>query len=208
MRLPLFLLGEVLYPGEPLPLHIFEERYREMTSYCISRKQPFGLLCMNESRMATVGCSARIHRVIHKYDDGRMDIMVVGERRFRCMELHKDNLYLTGDIGWIEDSDQSVERLPLERLIAQHMRLLELAGREIHPGLYESAVCVSWIIGRNAGLTLDQRQELLEMNAEKIRIEFLIAHLEQFIPRIERTQALREKITTNGQFKDFPLRDD
>ena len=208
MRLPLFLLGEVLYPYEPRPLHIFEERYREMISYCISQKKPFGVLCANEVRMATVGCSARIHRIIHQYDDGRMDILVVGDRRFRCTALHKDNLYLTGDVNWLRDAEQSASRRALQRLIAQHMRLLELAGRDITPSMYESSTCISWIIGRNAGLTLEQRQELLEMNAEKIRIEFLITHLKDFIPLVERTKALREKISKNGHFKDFPIDED
>lgn len=204
MKLPLFPLGVVLYPGEPLPLHIFEERYRQMTAVCLQQDTPFGILCMNDGRMAKVGCSARIRRVLQRYEDGRLDIMVEGESRFQWVTLHNDCDYLTGEVNWLSDPDRPTRKGALERVIAQHMRLMEIAGRAVRPGLYESSYGVSWVIGRNAGLTLTQKQELLEIGSEKARIEFLIEHLESFIPRVERTSSLRQKIMSNGHFKDFP----
>ena len=204
MKLPLFPLSEVLYPGELLPLHIFEERYRQMTAYCLQQDTPFGILCMNDGRMAKTGCSARIRRVVQRYDDGRLDILVEGEARFQWVSLHKDCAYLTGEINWFSESNQLARKGAIERVIAQHMRLMEIAGRAVRPDLYESSYGVSWVIGRNAGLTLTQKQELLEITSEKARIEFLIEHLEVFIPRVEQTSSLRQKIMSNGHFKDFP----
>ena len=204
MRLPLFPLGVVVYPGEPLPLHIFEERYRQMTAHCLQQNTPFGILCMNDGRMAKVGCSARIKRILQRYEDGRLDIMVEGKMRFQWVTLYNDHPYLTGEVNWLSEPNRPTRKGAVERVIAQHMRLMEIAGRTVRPGLYESSYGVSWIIGRNAGLTLAQKQELLEIMPEKDRVEFLIAHLEAFIPRVERTSSLRKKIMSNGHFKDFP----
>jgi len=79
--LPLFPLELVLLPEEPLPLHIFEERYREMIGECLRAKtsgfgrQDFGVVLAKGQAISNVGCSAQIVTVTRKYDDGRMDIL-------------------------------------------------------------------------------------------------------------------------------------
>lgn len=105
MELPLFPLGTVLFPGMMLPLHIFEPRYREMINRCLDERLPFGVVLIREGKEVgepalphTIGTAARITRVDRK-PDGRMDIMVVGTRRFRIQELNYDNAYLTGAVS-------------------------------------------------------------------------------------------------------------
>ena len=191
----------MLYPSELMPLHIYELRYRTMTKRCLDEDQPFGVLCTDDGKMADVGCTARIARVLQRYNDGRLDILIAGEQRFEVLALYDNRAYLTGDICYLEDAREVPQRNVVERVIAQHMRLLEIAGRKIRPSVYREAETVSFLIARSAGLTLQQKQELLEFPNEQARIEFLIKHFEGFIPRIEETQTLRTKIQSNGHLE-------
>ena len=201
MRLPLFPLGVVLYPSELMPLHIYESRYRTMTARCLDEDAPFGVLCTEDGKMAEVGCTARISRVLQRYTDGRLDILVSGGQRFEVLALYDNRAYLTGDVHYLEDGSRIPKPADVERVIAQHIRLLEIAGRKIRPSLYRKSDVISYIIARSAGLTLNQKQQVLEIPDEQARVEFLIRHLEVFIPRVEQTQALRQKIQSNGHLE-------
>ena len=203
-RLPLFPLGLVLYPEERLPLHIFEPRYKEMTEGCLASDSPFGVVFFDEGKMAQVGCTARITHVLERYEDGRMDLLVGGETRFEVITVYDDEAYLTADVRTIEESEEPPQQDILERVITQHMRLLELAGRTVRPSLYENQSLLSYVIAPNAGLTPQQKQEILEIRTENQRIDYLIGHFESLIPKVERMDELRRRIQSNGHFKDFP----
>lgn len=203
-RLPLFPLGLVLYPSEQVPLHIFEARYRKMMRYCLENDAVFGIIFFDEGKMAEVGCTARITRILERYEDGRMDMLVTGEQRFRVLNMYDDEPYLTADAEALDESDEPVQKDVQQRLITQHMRLLELAGRTVRPNLYDYELNLSYIIAPNAGLTPQQKQEVLELQKENQRMEFLINHLESLIPQVERIEEIRRKIQSNGHFKDFP----
>src|SRR5262249_5671423 len=88
--IPLFPLELFLFPGIPLPLHIFEPRYKEMVGECLDKKAPFGIVRARDDQMAQVGCSAKIVDVLKRYDDGRLDIMTEGVRRFELEVVHED----------------------------------------------------------------------------------------------------------------------
>lgn len=110
LKLPLFPLNTVLFPGMTLPLHIFEQRYREMVNLCLHTRQPFGVALIQSG--SEVGAPAKPHPIgtygsisrVERLSDGRMNIEVVGHERFRVLELHHDQAYLTG----------TVERFPLQ----------------------------------------------------------------------------------------------
>ena len=87
--LPIFPLGLVLFPGAPLPLHIFEPRYKEMIGECLEQKKPFGIVRVTEEGVAGIGCTAEIVSVTKKYDDGRMDILARGVDRFEVVEVNR-----------------------------------------------------------------------------------------------------------------------
>ncbi len=203
--LPLFPLGLVLYPDEQLPLHIFEERYKDLTAYCLEHDVPFGIVRFDSGRLAEVGTTARIERVANRYDDGRLDIIVRGEERFRLDTVHERKSYMTADVDLFDDEVPVEAEADLrERVITQHMKLLELAGRTVRPDLYVDVDRLSFVLAQNAGLSGDQKQELLEIDREAERIEYLIEHFESLIPRIEQKEDFRRKIRSNGHFKDFP----
>ncbi len=202
--LPIFPLGVVLYPQERLPLHIFEPKYRDMVHVCLEEDRPFGIVLFDEGAMADVGCTAQILSVVARYEDGRMDILVEGRRRFRVLEVHPERPYQTADVEILSETPEPAEREITERAITQHMKLLELAGRTVRPSLYQDVREVSFVMAHNAGLTLRQKQKVLELATENERIAYLVDHFEELIPRVEQMEDLKRKIQSNGHFKDFP----
>jgi len=203
--LPLFPLSLVLYPGEQLSLHIFEERYKALSAYCLEHDVPFGILRAGDDEWADVGTTARIDRVVKRYEDGRSDIAVRGEERFRVDTVREDQApYYTADVTLIEDEGTDVNLDLKERVITQHMKLLELAGRTVRPDLYKNVDRLSFVLAQNASLDDEQKQELLTYRTENERIRYLIHHFESIIPRIEQQEGVQRRIRSNGHFKDFP----
>jgi len=202
--LPLFPLSLVLYPGEQLSLHIFEERYKDLTGYCLEHEVPFGIVRAEDQEWADVGTTARIEQVVRRYEDGRMDIVVRGEERFRIQDVHDRLSYYTADVALLEDEDAAVDLELKERVITQHMKLLELAGRTVRPDLYENVDRLSFVLAQNSALDGERKQELLEYTTENERIRYLIHHFESIIPRIEQQEGVKRRIRSNGHFKDFP----
>lgn len=203
-RLPLFPLGIVLLPGEPVPLHIFEPRYKEMVRVCIDGDRPFGIVYASEERVADVGCSARIERVAAHYDDGRLDVVAVGEQRFRVDEIHRDLVYLSAHVEPVDDDPSDDDPGARESAIARHLKLLEMAGEELQPGRYDQSLPVSYVIGRNAGLDLADKQRLLEMAREGDRIRFLAEHLGTLLVRLEKAREFRDRARGDGHATGFP----
>lgn len=201
--LPLFPLKVVLCPREQLPLHIFEDRYKAMIRYCLETEEPFGVVLeRDDDGLAEVGCTARVDRVLNRYDDGRLDILAVGGRRFRVDDVRRERMYLTATVQPIVEPYETVEAEMRERAITQHMKLLELAGETIRPSIYQGASHISFILAHNAGLTLEQKQQLLEMDSENRRIEYLVSHLKDLIPRISRYRDIQGIVRSDGHFGD------
>lgn len=202
--LPLFPLGAVLYPQERLPLHIFEPKYVEMVQHCLDHEESFGIVLEEEGRLADVGCVARIVRVDNRYPDGRFDLLIEGERRVRILNVYRDRAYPTAEAEFLYEPSEPLRGDLKERAITQHMKLLELAGRTVRPSLYQGVREVSFVLAHNAGLSLQQQQEVLELPSENDRIAYLVQHFEALIPRVEQIEDVRRKIQSNGHFKDFP----
>ena len=205
-RLPLFPLGVVLFPDEPIPLHIFEPRYREMVKVCIADELAFGIAYVSEEALAEVGCTARIRRVLRRYDDGRLDIVAVGEERFRVVSVHRDRPYLTAEVAPVADRTDAdpLDPAERERVITQHMKLLEMAGETIRPSLYEGAPSVAFAVAQNAGLRLEKKQMLLEMTSEAKRVAFLVEHFQDLLARVGEAQSLKDRVQGDGQADGFP----
>ncbi len=143
--LPLFPLNVVLFPGMPLPLHIFEERYRLMINECIDSRQPFGVVLIKSGQEAggtaephMVGCTAEIVSV-QRLEDGRLYINTVGRDRFKIHELHHDKQYLHGtvEILSMEDSDTMKmikKTYSLRRLVRSYLDTISsIADTDIDP---------------------------------------------------------------------------
>ena len=188
--LPIFPLDLVLLPGVPLPLHIFEPRYKEMIAECLEQKKPFGVVRASSDGVAEIGCTAEIVSVTKKYDDGRMDILTRGVERFEVIELNQDRSFLQATISVVEDERQK----PAADIVSQAVRLYgeiaKLAGTE-SSGPDEQADNLSFLLAGSLPLDLDFKQSLLSTLSEAKRLEAVVAYLEAILPGVRRAAKAR-----------------
>src|SRR5271166_4997438 len=111
--LPLFPLQVVLLPGAELPLHIFEDRYKEMIGEVIRDRLEFGVILANEKGIVNTGCTAFIDKVLREYPDGRLDILARGRRRFEIMRLNDERAFLRGSVEFFDDFSDDAEESPV-----------------------------------------------------------------------------------------------
>jgi Lon protease-like protein len=171
----LFPLHTVLFPGMPLPLHIFEERYKQMINLCLEEEVPFGVVLIRNGSEAlgplaephSIGCTARIVGV-QKLPEGRMNITTLGENRFRILSLDYESAYLTGEVEYYPISvDQSDQLIPIARRltpkIKQYMQLLnEIDEIELQPGnLPDDPLELAYLGAILLQMPPEKKQELL-----------------------------------------------
>jgi uncharacterized protein len=191
--LPIFPLDLVLLPGAPLPLHIFEPRYKEMISECLEQKKPFGIVRASEDGVAGIGCTAEIVSVTKKYDDGRMDILTRGVERFEVLEVNEERTFLRAEISLVEDDDDEptlAARPLIEQAVRLHAEIVKLAGAELsEPD--DTATNLSFLLAGSLPLDLDFKQNLLATLSETKRLEAVVGYLEAVIPGLRRAAKAR-----------------
>ena len=201
-RIPLFPLDIVLFPGQAMPLHIFEPRYREMTRLCLETQSPFGLIFMRDSDIARTGCSALIVKVLKQYEDGRSDILVAGQTAFRLIRTHDRKAYLEGDVEYLEEDLSDVDPAVssrLDELGNQCHRLLY--GEDAPPFETEGGISLAYHLASELPVNTAIRQELLEIRSEAKRQTRLSAHLLEWYPQLQRRERVRSKAGGNGHGK-------
>jgi len=196
--LPLFPLDLVLFPGTPLPLHIFEPRYKEMIGECLANHAPFGVVRALEQGIAEIGCTAEIVAVTKKYSDGRLDLVVEGRSRFEVLELNQERSFLRAEIMPIPDEPGVPAQADTERAIKLLREILTLAGaaQELPDPNQEA---LSYHLAGALPLDLDFKQSLLAMRSESQRMQSLASHLENILPALRRAARAREKAGGNGR---------
>jgi len=195
--LPLFPLDVVLFPGTPLPLHIFEPRYKEMIGECLNQKQLFGVIRAQESSLADVGCTAEILAVTKTYEDGRMDIVAQGRQRFELLEVNQERPFLRGEILYVEDEPEKPTAEERARAIELHRQILALASAQQDiPEVEDSPL--SYQLAGSLPLDLDFKQNLLGLRSEARRIQIVIEYFECILPNLRRAVQIRHKAGGNG----------
>jgi len=192
--LPIFPLELVLLPGVPLPLHIFEPRYKEMIAECLEQKKLFGVVRASSDGVADIGCTAEIMSVIKKYDDGRMDILTRGVERFEVIEVNEDRAFLQAEISVVQDEDEDGASKPASEMVTQavrlHAEIAKLAGAE-PSGPDERASNLSFLLAGSLPLDLDFKQSLLSTLSEAKRLEAVVGYLEAILPGLRRASKAR-----------------
>jgi ATP-dependent Lon protease len=178
-ELPLFPLPEVvLFPTRPLPLHVFEFRYRIMMNTILESDRRFGVLMVNpiNGAIANVGCCAEI---IHyqRLEDGRMEILTLGQQRFRVLEYVREKPYRVGLVEWMEENPPALDLRPLavevEQLLRDVVRLSsKLTDRDIElpEDLPDLPRELSYWIASNLYGVADEQQALLELQDTQARL--------------------------------------
>ena len=195
--LPLFPLELVLLPGAPLPLHIFEPRYKEMIGECLEQKKVFGVIRAQEQNLADVGCTAEIVAVTKTYDDGRMDIVTQGRERFEVLELNQERAFLRGDVLHVKDEPEKASPEEITRALDLHRQILTLANAEQDlPDADDTPL--SYHLAGSLPLDLDFKQKMLGLRSEPERIQAVIGYFEHILPSLRRAVLIRQKAGGNG----------
>jgi len=201
-RIPLFPLEVVLFPGQAMPLHIFEPRYREMTRHCVNTLSPFGLILVQGAGMSQTGCSAMIVKVLKEYEDGRSDILTAGQNAFRLLQIYEEKSYLEADVEYLEDdftkADSSVSTR-LEELCNQCHNLLY--GEDAPRFETDGGISLAYHVASELPIDLKLRQDLLEIRSENDRQARLVAHLAGWYPQLQERERVRGKAAGNGHGK-------
>jgi Lon protease-like protein len=196
--LPLFPLDLVLLPGTPLPLHIFEPRYREMISECLDQSQQFGVLRGKEQELAEIGCTAEILTVTKKYPDGRMDIVTEGRARFEVIQLNQERSFLRAEVLYLHDDSGAASQSEIAQAMKLHGEIMTLAGAEPEKSSEVAEGQLSFHLAGSLPLDLDFKQTLLGMTSEAERLRALISFFETILPAMRRTMHVRRKAGGNG----------
>jgi Lon protease-like protein len=195
--LPLFPLDVVLLPGTPLPLHIFEPRYKEMIGECLTNEAPFGVIRALEGGIAEVGCTAEIMTVTKKYSDGRLDLIAEGRKRFEVLELNEERSFLQAEVLLIPDEPADVQPAERDRAIQLHLEILSMAGA-VQDLSTADQTQLSFYLAGSLPLDLDFKQKLLAIRSEGQRIREVAGYLEGILPRLQHAARAKEKAGGNG----------
>jgi Lon protease-like protein len=200
MRIPLFPLDMVLFPGAALPLHIFEERYKEMVAECLAERKPFGVVRSDGEQMAIIGCTATIVRVVKRYDDGKMDILCEGVQRFEIEGLDESRRFLQADVEFFEDEGAGSTRPDREDCAALHFATLHLAGIEGPAMHVDLNAPVAFQLADALPSDLGFKQQLLASRSDADRTTKLREFYNEMLPRL----SAKDDISQAGQ-SGFPI---
>jgi Lon protease-like protein len=199
--LPLFPLQVVLFPGSELPLHIFEDRYREMIAEVLRDKLEFGVVLASEKGIVNTGCTATVDKVLKEYADGRMDILTRGRRRFEILMLNEERTFLRGAVDFFDDdkTDPAAEDMR-SRAMESFQALLALSKDDAPamgsaPGADDPQL--SFRLAQ-AVPDLGFRQALLAMRSEADRMRQLVDFLPNYVSKQKQIRHIKDLAPRNG----------
>jgi ATP-dependent Lon protease len=197
-ELGLFPLGLVLLPTERLPLHIFEERYKELVEECLEQGLEFGLVYADTDGMRDVGTRARIAEVLTRFEDGRLNILVEGGERFHVDELTDGRAFHTAQVSPVDDTDDVADTAAIDDAMRIFGVLREVTGSDVDPPDPASPQ-LSFALAGKVELTPGEKLMLLRELSERRRIELVQELLEHAVLAARRMRKAAERATTNGR---------
>ena len=204
--IPIFPLGIVVYPGEQLNLHIFEPRYKQLVTECISENKPFGIPAVIDKKVNEYGTLVEISRVEKVYGTGELDIRTKGLKVFRILEIIREvpeKLYAGAIVNYPDNQERSNAKLQKQVLSAV---------RELHQILqvsksfpHDDDVLRAYDLAHHAGLSLKEEYEMLHLFQEMQRLEYLKRHLLKVIPVMTEMERLKDRVKLNGHFRNLSV---
>ncbi len=200
--LPLFPLQTVVYPGEQLPLHIFEKRYQQLIQDCEEEGITFGIPAYINKTL-DYGTEVKLQKISKKYPSGESDVICVGKRIFRVKNFYEQmpgKLYAGGEVEFLEDNESSAQELQEELL--KNIAILYIELTIENPPVFDIPF-ISYQVAHKIGLALHQEYHLLTLRSELERLNYLIGHLKITIPVVREMNRAKEVIQMNGHFRNF-----
>ncbi|MDT0540315.1 LON peptidase substrate-binding domain-containing protein [Croceitalea sp. P059] len=202
MKLPMFPLQSVFFPGETVPLHIFEERYQELIKDCRSEAITFGIPVYIDKKIE-FGTEVQLVEVVNTYEGGEMDVVCVARQVFKVVSFENemgDKLYAGGEVEFLEannDADENLRSDVLEK-IEELYQLMAVELPTVPADKFNS-----YAFAHKMGLSFDQEYELLQLTNEIERLHFIRLHLESTIAILKQINTTKAVIEMNGHFKNF-----
>jgi Lon protease-like protein len=197
---PLFPLGLVALPGELIPLHIFEERYKTMMNECLAKEGEFGIVWLADDGLREIGCACKIDRVLERMEEGNMNLLVRGTRPFRVIERQGHLAYPAGVIEFVEDRSTDTDPELARTAHEAYAELVKLAtDRDPDPG--ELAELGAYAMAATIDFGLDAKQGLLDLRSENARLRLVTRLLRAAIKRLEFVEHAQERARSNGKVK-------
>jgi len=202
MYLPLFPLQTVFFPGETVPLHIFEDRYKQLINDCREEAMTFGIPVFIDNKLE-YGVEVQLVEVVTTYEGGEMDVTCVARQVFRVLQFDnemEDKPYAGGVIEFLESSNDADENLRLEVLskIEELYDLMAVQLPEIAVDKFNS-----YAFAHKMGLSFQQEYELLQLTNETVRLNYIKKHLNTTITVLNQINRTKAVIEMNGHFKNF-----
>ena len=198
LELPIFELPLVLLPGEKVPLHIFEDRYKRMVGTAIEQEERFGIVLRDDDGARSIGCTARIDEV-ERLDDGRMNIVVSGESPFKILDRFESPEYPAGEVELLPEEE--VPPVDEDSANAARETFAELADRATgeRPDPDELDSASAYAIAARIELPAETKQRLLELRDEDERMALLANALGAVERALERAEEAAERASSNGK---------
>lgn len=202
MILPMFPLQSIFFPGETVPLHIFEERYQQLIQDCRKEAATFGIPVYVNNSVA-FGTEVQLVEIVNSYDTGEMDVTCVARQVFRILSFDDKldgKLYAGGEIEFLDninDADKTLKSLVLDKL----HELYELMDVPFTPLPVEKFN--SYILAHKMGLSFEQEYHLLQLRKESERLAFITSHLVSTISVLQEVDRTKRTIELNGDFRNF-----
>jgi Lon protease-like protein len=199
-RFPLFPLGLVLLPGEVVPLHIFEERYKLMIGECLDEQSEFGIVWVSDDGLKDVGCTARVTQLLERTEDGRMNILVQGSQPFRLERKIEDMEYPAGDIVLLEDDSPAGDPIVGSDARERYAELVERVT-DSRPNESDLGELDAYGMAATLDFALEAKQGLLELRSEDARLRRLSELFGLTIKRLEYAERAAERARSNGKVR-------
>ena len=192
LKIPLFPINISILPDELIPLHIFEDRYKKMVSKSLERNKEFGIIYKQKEDMKNIGCSVSIKKVYQKYDDGKYDILIQGQKRFEIKSLFKESELLIGEVEFLNEFYEMADKNKFNKVLDKYLKLL-LTFKIDHDIQSEMNKKKSFDFTKNILIPNEIKQEFLELENESKRLIFIDNFLDSVI--------IKSKDANNKVFK-------
>jgi len=200
----LFPLELVLLPTERVPLHIFEDRYKELIGECLAEDSEFGLILETDEGLREIGTRTAVLEVIHTFDDGRMNVLVEGRGRFRVARITEGRSFHTAEVEPIEDDEETPSEHDVAQVMEVFRRLVAVAEAQEIDEPEAAAGTLSFQLAARVDFGHDLKQELLELRSERRRLQRLAELLERAVTGLSREAEVRERASGNGKVTPHP----
>lgn len=206
IEIPLFPLNVVMFPHSKIPLNIFEERYKKMIGECISGGTVFGINFFSEKNIHLTGCSAEVSEVTDRLENGGMNIIVKGVQRYKIINYELSlSGYYTGNIEYLDDDTGDFDKVKMVKAVKVYNDLVEIVYKGSVKKIdlsdvrwFEGNRSVAFSMAEKSGLSLAERQSLLETDKEEERLDFMLKYFESIMPKIKEADKVSNIIKSDG----------